>query len=493
MGLPRTPVSLQFREACRRTFPGLDRSASYWRLLSYLLFSAWREEDGDRVVISAEILAAIEGKKTQHTSKNYRSGDLLKNFARDVGDWEYFDLNESDYAKRRCRSVRVTLPDELRNMLREELASPTSPDNVYFCDGGSRTASRHKAEKEEVLASLNGAEVMEDTRVISEYLNGLPHNRFSSVVPRLTAARAAVEEQYERSVVRAMSGDFEAQITAERTAETKRLHHLRVLRAIEYQPQPFYSPSPRGRTVRVFARHESLAALSGSIRRVLCPDWLEFDLQQSQLAICAALWQIPLVKAFLNEHASVWHPFFEHLGLDYGLRKTDPDTYSELKKPVKNFLYSLIFGMPFPTAKAGLTTALAGETQVAGIRLAAHPVIVALYEARESAAAAVVEAGGLEDCYGRRLVLDKSEKRHEYSLLAQNAQAYEMALLRPVVDLARSSGGKFDVTLWQHDGFSVAVKDKSRTDYWERRIIKTVDSRAKELGIDTRLVRVDGR
>jgi hypothetical protein len=465
--------------------------------MSYLLFSAWREEDGDRVVISAEILAAIEGKKTQHTSKNYRSGDLIKNFARDVGDWEYFDLNESDYAKRRCRSVRVTLPDELRNMLRDELSNTTNPNAVYFCDGSSRSTKRNKEEREEekqdALSGLNGAEVVKDTRVVSEYLNGLSTYRFSSVLQRLPAARVAVEEQYERAVLRAMSGDFEAQITAERTAETKRLHHLRVLRAIEYQPQPFYSPSPRCRTVRVFARHETLTALSGSIRRVLCPDWLEFDLQQSQLAICAALWQIPLVEAFLNEHASVWHPFFEHLGLDYGLRTTDPDTYSELKKPVKNFLYSLIFGMPFPTAKAGLTTALAGETQLAGIRLAEHPVIVALYDARESAAAAVRADGGLEDCYGRWLVLDKSEKRHEYSLLAQNAQAFEMALLRPVVDLARSSGGKFDVTLWQHDGFSVAVKDKSRTDYWERRIIETVDSRAKELGIDTRLVRVDGR
>lgn len=74
------------------------------------------------------------------------------------------------------------------------------------------------------------------------------------------------------------------------------------------------------------------------------------------------------------------------------------------------------------------------------------------------------------------------------SILAQCAQAAEMKLLAPVIDLAvewegRSSG--FDIMLWQHDGFSFVPNKHEDTQPWTERLQCAVKAQADHLQYKT--------
>jgi hypothetical protein len=76
------------------------------------------------------------------------------------------------------------------------------------------------------------------------------------------------------------------------------------------------------------------------------------------------------------------------------------------------------------------------------------------------------------------------------SILAQEAQSYELALLLPVLDLAEKHKGTdgFTITMWMHDGFCVHVHDARRTVAWKARLTKAVDDNASALGIPSSLI-----
>jgi hypothetical protein len=72
------------------------------------------------------------------------------------------------------------------------------------------------------------------------------------------------------------------------------------------------------------------------------------------------------------------------------------------------------------------------------------------------------------------------------SVLAQLAQATEMALLLPAVELAEGTD-EFQILLWQHDGFSVSFQNRSKRERWAGRITEAVNTEAGRLGIPTEL------
>jgi hypothetical protein len=70
--------------------------------------------------------------------------------------------------------------------------------------------------------------------------------------------------------------------------------------------------------------------------------------------------------------------------------------------------------------------------------------------------------------------------------MAQQAQAIEMHLLLPVITLAKTTSD-FQVTLWQHDGFSVNFTSQGRKERWIKKINEVVNSKINELGVITKL------
>src|SRR5690606_37051611 len=99
-------------------------------------------------------------------------------------------------------------------------------------------------------------------RFIIEHMNGLPPHLFPKLVRRVPEARAHVQTMKIR--VRLRSSTLTSEERGRRIVAMKRQlrrKYLRMLREIELQPQPFYSPSKRERTDRIFPVRPGILAL----------------------------------------------------------------------------------------------------------------------------------------------------------------------------------------------------------------------------------------
>lgn len=92
-------------------------------------------------------------------------------------------------------------------------------------------------------------------------------------------------------------------------------------------------------------------------------------------------------------------------------------------------------------------------------------------------------AGGASDCYGNWIALESLDKKHpERSILAQLNQAREMWLLRPALDLALEEVNEkarpaWQITLLQHDGFSVHFTRTGSASYHLQRIQRCINKK----------------
>jgi hypothetical protein len=65
---------------------------------------------------------------------------------------------------------------------------------------------------------------------------------------------------------------------------------------------------------------------------------------------------------------------------------------------------------------------------------------------------------------------------------AQIAQSYELKLLYPVIQLARTTND-FTIMYWLHDGFYMLVNNNERAAYWIELLELAVETVANELEI----------
>lgn len=452
------------RERLLREVPSLGNDAAALALLGYALLAPDLDEDTGRVLVDLGAMAAVQGVRPRDARGEEFLGHVKAEHLPGLS-WEEHTPATKTSAGRSRQLVGTGLPNDLIADLQRSRSHPlTTPELVHLVTGRPVASSarslreaRQRQREADLLAAQTPPLFAEQGRLL-RYLNGLSPHAFS------------------KTVGRALGAAFEA---ADRLdAEGKRTVAYRELRRIELQPQPLYAPSQRGKTSRVFAN--GIPLLPGSVRRALTPQWIDFDLKSAQLAVAAGLWDVPKVSAFLDSGGSIWSEISGHLGLP-----TDP-VPAAVKKPIKEFVYAAMYGKARRALSRTLTTALSRYTKRAGPRLMKHPVIEDLLRGRDEELGRLLREGRAVDVFGRELlVADQEEAR---SVAAQLAQAVELAILLPVIEIAEASDD-FDVVLWQHDGFSVAVRDKSK----EARIIKRIEASVSEtaaaLGVPTRLVR----
>lgn len=467
-------VSSTFRDLVKDKYPGLNKNAAYWGLMQLLMFSTWVDDETDELIISQSLLAAIESKRTQYESRNYKAIDLLEGFLADVMANEGFLWSDWSYRSEKARTVKeFKLNSEVEIGLNLEMKTSVCKEDkkVYFIDGKRFSEARLKKKREEIKSEALRLHEKADCLIAKEiliYLNSLPSNRFGKILSNMKEA-----------IVEARLID--------KSSKLKPV--VRQLRAIAYHPQPFYQPSSKGNTVRIFALNESLLGLPKRIRRIFTKDWYDVDLKNSQLAICAKDWNVPIVIDFLATGKSVWEELFAHFGFDYGWKNTSPEKFDLIKKSFKKALYSLIFGMKEPSIKAILTKALARYTSKAGNTFFKNTLVKALSDARKQRIKQITAAGGATTSTGKQIeveMVDGKGKSNVDSILAQQAQATEMILMYPIIQLARDTDN-YDVVLWQHDGCSIAFKDNSKAETQLKGIIQAVAHKAKEMNITTEL------
>lgn len=484
----RQYISKELTDSIYIYYPNLSKEASYRKLFLHLIFSNIHGEGYS--IIDRDVLAYCEGKSKDNKNHRYTATTFLSNFIKDTG--VNVQIRGYDYVDKRARQATIILPPDLQKVLELEIDRILNKEKVdlySFITGKKMTKNSltdiKRNMEEEVKLFYNCAS--EEAIPLLEYLNELPSNLFS----------AKLKENYQHlldTFHKLESSETNPNLKPYKDALLKGIESKIIIHMFE-NPKPYYKPSVAGRTVRIFTHGESMLLLHKSLRKAICKGWHEYDLVSSQLAIVAKLWGITEVQEFLQSGKHIWTELITHLGFNYKLLKQQkPIFFDKLKGLLKESLYSIVYGMK----KCALLSRLTKGFNQLGIKkkgadLFTHPIMAALYKAREAKMAKVIHEGKLVlDWYqGRVLTLDgtntKEKQKNVKSLLAQEAQLMEMVLIAPVFKIAKANSQYMSITLFQHDGFTVHYNKKDLVNVFETKMIRAVKAQADLLGVLTTL------
>ena len=471
----RKTTSKAFRDLCKATYPNLDIDITYWRFMRYLFFGIKTKEG--HLLIDGFHLSKAENKTHLFVHNNYCGLDFLKRFKLSV--MPDFTWSDWSYKNKVARVAYPQFPLEITDLLEKEKVN-MKESRVYFDTGKKFTTKQQKVErellKEEARTYFEFARP--EAKDLLEYMNNLPTNSFSKVITANFNSTFLAASNIENTLIRDIQ--------------------LNILLSIKDDLQPLYKPSVGGNTVRIFPFNYSIPMLKRELRKQLTKGWYEFDLANSQLAIVGKTWNIKEVQDFLLEGRKIWNELFTHFGISYTyLKQEEPSTYEAIKKVFKDNLYSTIYGMWRNNVSKDVTTRLeAFGINQGGITFLKYPLIKTLFEARDKRMQKLSLEGVTKTIFDKELVVkggftkkglpDTERKDSLRSILAEQAQALELYIMLPALDLAKTTSD-FQITLWMHDGFSVNFTSSTKQDRWLQRIINSVNERANALGVITYL------
>lgn len=440
--------SPKLRSLIQITYPNLGKNKAFWKFTGYLMFGTYRDEQTGKFLIPAELIARIEGQFNQWKSNNYIAEQFLEKYVNSIQPFKWSKWNSEE------RLVRVVTElkwpqDIIDGMQAERQGLWKETGKVYFSDGSKFTSKKQResrrTEKLNALELLNEAGCPE-AKDLLDYINNLPSNAFYKILQNMPAALESVNK----------------------LLPEKRDRQIDILNAVLDQSQPFYKPT-KGST-RIFAFNENMLGLQKGVRRALTAGWSDFDLKSAQLAICAKTWNVRKAQKFLKEKGNIWSSLFEYFQIE-----KDEDT----KKVFKTALYAVMYGAGINKVKEILKPL--GENS--DKKFLSHPIIKSMWIARRKQLSQIRKDGGAFNCFGKFISTKHFTSK---SVLAQLAQAYELNLLYPVIKLAKSDN-RFQIVLWQHDGFSVHWLRKEDIPSVEFNLKHAVKERAVQLGINTEL------
>jgi hypothetical protein len=475
----RNTVTRTFRQTIALTFPGLHLNISYWLFMLYLIFGHKDVLTGLPLIDGFHI-AKANNQVLAFRNNNHIGKKFLEDFQKDVMTPKTFTWSGWSQKDKRARVAYVKFPPHILELIEIEMYTTATKDKVYFVTGKKVVDNLRKVQREMIKkeAETYFEFAIPEAKPLLTYMNNLSVHNFSKVITKNFDAAFLKVLQIEDPL--------------------KSRTQIEILLVLRDDLQPFYKPSHRGCTPRIFPCNYSIPMLRKDIRKVLTKGWYEFDLANAQLAIVTKLWSIQHVHNFLSTHQSIWSELFRHFGFNQKeLRKNNELKYNAIKDVFKTSLYSLIYGMP----KGNLVKEINQGLKHLGISFGGrhyfnHPLIESLYQAREAKFKEMNNLTNAQTIFGKTLPIlgsktvkgTATKDRHDSisSLLAHQAQAVELYLLLPVVDLAKTTKD-FYITLWQHDGFSVHFTDNSKVDYWIKKIQAVVQQKINEQDILTHL------
>ena len=470
--LNRRLVSPEFRQQFVLAFPQAAQRPPLMRLALYLLGATWVDEASGTVVAPASLLAGMAERVPQFVQRNFVAQELLDEFQAAVCP---LNVSEHCYTTGEARTLTARWPsgsgieaawaEEARHPFKgraREAAVSFVKGQPYRQRSQDQGVKRVAAEVAETAGDHPG-------QALLELLNGQKATVFRRLVDRNLEG---AQDEIQRIVKRKEDGTVD-----EARTRRARAWSLNILHEVCSNPMPMYEPSPQGRTVRLFPVGASYLRLPRAVRKALLAGTWEFDLANAQLAIAAREWQIPDIQCFLRTGRSVWAELAVALG-----REVD-----EVKPTLKPALYSILFGAGRKRLRALLVKGEAageGLGQQGATRFFRHPLIQALWEARQRRFEELQAAGTATTVFGKVIPVTTHEEAR--SALAQCAQAVELQVLGPVEHLVRDSSDMVLVA-WQHDGFTLHFTNQSKAKQLARRVTKAVSAEIEQLGLLTRL------
>lgn len=452
--LKRMVVSGQFRNNVVKYLPGINKNSAYWQLTAYLMFWTTKSSKEGKLMIGQEILATLENKFEQLVSGNYSAISFLTDYWNDVLPFEISDWSYSEAKSRVVESI--DWPNELDVLIQQELNKlPREKEEpVFFISGEPRSERKIKALVELEKTQANSfIETATRNKELLMYLTELNSYRYTRALKNVKNAL---------DVVKALPIESQGR-------------ELKILGRLFDNAQPLYKTTEK--SVRIFPMYDNLLALKREVRQALTQDWIECDLRSAQLGIVARLWNLPLVNEFLAKNQSIWEHLAEQLNIELN---------PKLKKALKHeFLYPLCFGESKRVLKQVVTDIFEKGMGIENAfdTLFGLPIMQEIWKGRAKRIQKIYKEWGLQDAFGDWLPMKKHDKKAAISLLAQEAQSYELSLLLPVLDLAKSSNDNLSILAWQHDGFSAVCKKNE--EIWVPAMKQVVKNKAKKLGINT--------
>lgn len=441
------PVSAEFYNLAISIYPALKKNSAYAKLFGHILFSTRLCEKTKKPLISANLLAKIDGKIY---NKKYIAKHFLDSFSRDVMRVVYSKWIFTDSL---CRTVKsFDLHKDLLDAYVTELRTPKKQKCVLLSTGEiispavrARVLKDVVTEAQEKLSKSTCADAVE----VAEYMNSISQNCFTTLLNK--NLDLAIE-------------------TANSLEEVKRNYNINLLNDIvNLISKTVYAPSALGHTVRIFPVCSSIAQLSKSVRRKIFKDCYEVDIDHAHFSINSKLWGCTLVEDYLKL-GDIWKDLVKFVG---GSAENFDDVKADLKKSV----YAIFYGASTSAVKKATTENLEKYgIKNGGKKLLQHCVIATIISARDIQIAKIEKEGGARDIYGNFILL--TDEVDAKSILAQVAQSVELKIMKSVVDLAKKSRF-FEIVCWLHDGCTVKCSDAGVVE----KICSTIEKTSIEIGI----------
>lgn len=422
--------------------------------LGHLMFTSFKDDETTNPLVPVEMLAQLEGKDDLLKKRNYQGYKYLDKFSKNIQPIEYSTWS---YVDRKVRSIKVNWPQEVLDALEKVRAEEWNKENRVHLSSGRKLTYKSQMENmhkdwQHTLKVMSENNIPEATTLI-DYMNNLQPYLFNDLVDNFPNAA---------KVARSLEKDSERQID--------------LLMTILDQKKPFYKTVTS--SSRIFPANESILLLQRDVRKAFTFGFTEIDLVSAQLAIVAMDWKVQRVQKFLREGGNIWQHLAEHFEFELT---------SEKKQILKTATYAVCFGagnrVNQETGKKTLKEVLKDLGEGAVKEFLSSPLIKAVWNARRRQFTLIKRNGGSSNCFGQWLSIKDFDKR---SILAQKAQAYELLLLFPCVQMAVNNPD-FQICLWQHDGFSLRFDRPEFKEPILREMKSLIDLKAKELGILTTL------
>ena len=451
----RRTTSIEFRNIVQEYIPAIETD-NQWRFLQYLLFPREVDKDGN-VIIRYQTLQTIA--KHNVKAHDFHSGAFLLEMKQTILP----ELAWSDYSYIEERARIIThhgIPQEIMIALAKERKELHNIIGQVYFETGLRVSKQRKTEQR----MQDKTEAMEymymvgcrDAKILLDYMNNLPANRFSLFTRHLHEAM---------------------EIAQSIEHEPTRNRQIDILRSIAVQPQPFYKPTSK--TVRVSSSNDSVLRLRKDIRKALTKGLVYVDLHAAQMAIAARVWNIPSIQALLEKDEHLWNYLLCAIGAEY-----------EVKPILKQTIYAIMFGMSEKVLIHGNYRFDGLETLLKPYAIAPRSVLDVdivkdIIIARRNVYGQIAEDMGAYDKYGTFLYINDSNSVN--SIAAQVIQSWELYLMAPIVHAAQLTQ-QFTIMLWLHDGCYIHVRDMRNFEYWKERINYAVMDNALRENIYTQLV-----
>jgi len=430
-----TLVTPNFRKAVFQHFPVSKNNLILIKLLDHILFGSWFDETSDLLVLEAEFIKSM--RKKAAPTHNFRAEKILDRFSEEI-----FPIKVKYHQHKRGKARLLEdahIPEWLETAKAEMLLGDRADRTVGLASGRPiKRADQYAERRQQAMADALNAR-SETVQKVLAYLHDLPETLFDGLDAKLPAA-------------------FD--VASKLPNPVTRRRNESMMDSVHLYPKPLYRQAEK--TARIYGIGGGFLNLKSDVRKRLTSDWVKIDLTHAQLSIVSKLWDLPGLRKYVDGiKGGFWRGLCKECGIPYS---------DDAKAAMKEALYSVIFGSREDQVKYRLWPEIGTKSAQ---DLVNHQIFKSLFEARQSRFLALCKDWTLKDAYGNESKLEGWTTQHQrykmaMSMLACQAQSYELAILAPIFDYALSTMGTdhpFWVTAFLHDGLWIQCDPESAIDH----------------------------